>query len=210
MQIDPARKISFLSLEFIIGENTYWLTSGKNQIYPWVFTVIPISCFEGLSLSPENKLFEEANYSSIWKFEDGQEEKTFFSELEDETEPVAFQYDPQSFPVLSWNEMAEFALNVDLDSALKLYHRQMVRMKKDSDFGDFKPNDVDYLVTGFSPEFDNFTVWGSDYKQPDNPNAITFQTTGIENFKETIKKFYIKAVNFGGEYYLVTPEKIEE
>lgn len=193
-------KTRFLTLEFIINDNTYWLTSDCNSGDPICFTVIPLKLFDGFQLKT-GKMFlpnvsdEEAICSSIRCFDNGEVE---FQEKDEISDKKNIKL--ESFPTISWNEMAKLAMSaISLEEGEKFFHNQIIGKRPDCKF---QLHDVDYRVTAFLPD-QVFAIYGEDYSQ-DNPNWISFHVDGDRDyFNEVVSQFYVKAISLSGSFYRV-------
>lgn len=175
-------KLGFMSLEYVIGDKSYWLTSndGSDKLR---FRVIRLEYLESDKLLPGG-IFEEKAYSEITVFNTGWE-------IAYECDKDLSEIKPLPCAEISWREMSEL-----VDDKTPFWHYQIV---KKSDSCEFKINDVDYKVTAYLPDSKIFAIWGSDYSSA-NPNAITFSDCDENKFN---KNFEIKYVRLGEIWHSV-------
>ena len=187
-------KLGFLSLEFIIGDSTYWLTTGLGRD-GFYFTAIPASVFDRSVLLP-NLMGRDKDYSEIMVMSDGAVLKK-----RQGCDGGYFKIDVTQFPRLSWNEMINVAIDTaPLEYQCGLWHHSIVS-KTDANL---LINDVLYQVTAFlpPPNYEGiFAVWGKDYQAGVNPNAITFKHGSEAEFKARLRQFRVELLNINGNFY---------
>lgn len=198
-------KLGFLSLEYIVGDQTYWLQSVFDPIAPdrhFCFRVIPLSCFAGHTLVA-NHIIKEATYSEITPYEDG----SYLFAANQETTPAPLDIDIKSFPKLDWNATFEALVmaGVPLVDLTGFWHQHIVRRTEGAP--DWVKPDLNYHVTAWLPDQAEplYAVMGSDYKLPENPNMVTVQCVA-DNFLERLRWFRVYGIRFSnkaGEYYNV-------
>lgn len=190
-------KLGFLSLEFIIGDSTYWLTSGLG-LDGFYFTAIPASVF-GRSVLLPNLMGRDKDYSEIMVMSDGAVLKKCQG-----CGGGRFKTDVTQFPRLSWNEMIAMAMDaIPLSDQTGLWHNHVVRKTDPA----FLIPEVAYQVTAFLPPPENegvFCIIGEDYKPSENPNFLTCALTDESSFKARLRGFRVDAVNFNGRFYPVS------
>lgn len=201
---DLKDKILTLTLEYIINDKTYWLTSGGSPNY-FRFSEIPLSFFNGREIL--NHEMANGPYSTIYTFEDGAE-----FQLTDEL-PLE-KIDSPPFKFVKWNEMTKIiADNLPLEKLTPLYHENWLSKKKSCKY---TIPDGAYQVTAFLPPPDKdgvCAIMHHAYNPPENTSWITFQLPTKEEFKDFLDQFVIEVINFGGGKYMVdethnwTPEE---
>lgn len=194
-------KLGFLSLGFIIGDSTYWMTTGLGRD-GFYFTVLPVSLFAGYPLIPHRLSTWESEYSEITAYSD----RNVFQSQNPDCHlhgPMKIATDLTSWPRLSWNEMAAVAIDaMPLSDQVGLWHDHVVRKTDPS----FQINDVAYKVLAFLPPPEHegfFSILGEDYKLPENPNFITCNLPDDASFKARLRGFRINAINVNGKFYPV-------
>ncbi len=194
---DPT-KLGFLSLEFVVGEDTYWLTTGLGR-GGYYFTQLPLSLFAGYPLIP-HRLSNDADYSEITAYSDHNLYQTQNPDCHNNG-PMKIATDLTSWPRLSWNELAARLIDaIPLKDQCGLWHEHVVKQ--------INPvptlNDVAYKVTAFLPPPDGegvFAIFGQDYKLPENPNWRTFKEETEETFRQRLRQFKIEAVGINNGYW---------
>lgn len=200
-------KLGFLSLEYIVGDQTYWLESDFTApLYLFHFRVIPLSMFAGWDLKP-NHIILEADYSEMTRYNDNGKTLYLFAPNQD-ADAVDIGIDVASFPQLRWNDAfdALVAAKVPLVDLQGFWHEQLVRASPTAP--NWVKQGLNYHVTAYLPDGPDplFAVWGEDYKLPENPNAVTIRCEDEEAFFERLHWFRVHAVRFSrgkNEYYLV-------
>ncbi len=197
---DTPTKLGFLSLEFIIGDSTYWLTSGLGRD-GFYFTVLPVSLFAGYPLIP-HRLGNGPDYSEITAYPDY---NIFQSQNPDchLNGPMKIATDLTSWLRLSWNEMIAAAMDVILlEDQVGLWHNHVVRKVDPS----FLIPDVQYKVTAFLPPPGDgiFAIMAEDYKLPENPNWLTCQVPDEASCKARLRQFKVELLHFNGRFYPVS------
>lgn len=199
-------KLGFLSLEYIVGDQTYWLQSAFDPITPdyrFCFRVIPLSSFAGYPIVA-NHIIEEADYSEITPVEkDGKTAYLFaFSQ---HSNAIWFDIDIKAYPKLGWNETFEALVlaGVPLADLQGFWHNHLVQRAIGAP--EWVKPDLNYLVTAWLPNESLFAVRGEDYKPPENPNWVTVKCEP-DTFVERLKWFRVHAIRFStkaNEYHLV-------
>ncbi len=195
-------KLGFLSLEFVVGEDTYWLTTGLGRD-GFYFTQLPLSLFAGYPLV-SHRLSQEKDYSEITAYSDCNLYQTQNPDCHNNG-PMKIATDLTSWPRLSWNELAARLIDaIPLKDQCGLWHDHIVR--KTDPALQFK--DVNYKVTAFLPPPEHegiFAIFGEDYKLPENPNWITCNLPDEVAFRARLKQFKIVAVGINGNYWSENP-----
>ncbi len=188
-------KLGFLSLEFVVGEDTYWMTTGLGRP-GFYFTQLPKSLFAGHELLPMF-VSRETDYSEITPYAD----RNVFKTNQADAGRVLVT-DLASWPRLSWNEMAARLMDlIPLADQSGLWHNHVVRCT-DAAFLSLK--DVAYKITAFLPPPDQqgiLALYGEDYVIGTNPNWRTMELGDENAFKAVLSRLRIEAVHFNGEYY---------
>ena len=192
---DLKNKILTLTLEYIINDQTYWLTTGGSPNY-FRFSEIPLSFFNGRELFNQ-ELVNNCQYSTIYTFEDGVE-----FQLNDELPLEKIDSPPIKF--VKWNEMTKIIRdNLPLEKLTAFYHNNWLTKKKTCKY---EIPDGAYQVTAFLPPPDRegvCAIMHHAYHPPENTSWITFQLSEEEKFKEFLDQFIIEVINFNGERYMV-------
>ncbi len=187
-------KLGFLSLEFIVGEDTYWLTTGLGR-EGFYFTQLPAALFGRAMLNPQF-VSREKDYSEIMVMSDG----AIFKESQ-ESDGSLFLTDLTTASRLSWNELAARLIDtIPLKDQCGLWHNHIVRKIDPADY----VKDVAYKVTAFLPPPEHegvFAIFGEDYKLPENPNWITCNLPDEAAFRARLRQFKIVAVGINGNYW---------
>lgn len=197
---DPT-KLGFLSLEFVVGEDTYWLTTGLGR-GGFYFTQLPRSLF-GDTLHAQ-LITRDRDYSEITVVErEGKRANLFRASQADVAAPL--DVDLFAASRLSWSELATRLIDaIPLADQCGLWHNQIVRKVDPA----FAISDVNYKVTAFlapPPAGEGIlAVYGEDYKLPENPNWITCHLPDEASFKARLRQFRIEAVHINGRYWPVS------
>lgn len=194
-------KLGFLSLEYIVGDLTYWLTTGlgRDSFY---FTQLPLSMFDGLGELRAHQVVGEGDYSEILVAEeDGMRASVFKASQQGKAENL--DVDLFRATRLSWNELAQALIDgVPLADQSGLWHQHIVRRADPT----LQINDVNYKVSAFLPPPTMegvFAVCGEDYVAGTNPNWITFTEETEAGFKARLRQFAVHIVVFNGRFYQV-------
>lgn len=191
-------KLGFLSLEFIAGDQTYWLESGdKDFSAAFGFRVIPRAVFEGQILL-DNHLIKERDYSGMTVFGDDNGATAITFTPSTKTDQVPYHIDLKLYPKLSWN-MAFWALtktDIPLVDLTGFWHKQLCERNEGAP--DWVKPGLRYLVTAWLPNETEplFCVMGEDYKLPENPNMVTVQCENRAAFLERLSWFKVTAMRF--------------
>lgn len=201
----PARqKRGMLTLEWIIGDQTYWLTSGfeRNVIG---FTQLARNLFDCELI--EGQMAK--NGSEIEAFEPMPDQPTFFFRP-DGTKPdgVGLVTNLETAPFLTWSQLASKLLHegVSPTKAPSLWYQGLMAgcyLKARPECPLEINKDIDYLVTAFLPPPDDegiLAIMGEDYKSGTNPNWITIKRDTEESYVELLKGFDIVAFKWGDGY----------
>lgn len=192
---DPT-KLGFLSLEFIAGDDTYWLTTGLGRD-GFYFTVLPRGLFGDATLLPMF-ISRETDYSEITPFPGL---NAFQSSQSDGVIPL--EVDLVAASRLSWNETAARLMDaIPLADQSGLWHNHVVRKADPA----LAISDVNYLVTAFLPPPDGegvLAVRGEDWAIGTNPNWITMMLPTEGEFKARLRQFTVVAMQTQGQFYPV-------
>lgn len=185
-------KSGYLSLELVVGEDTYWLTTGLERA-GFYFTRLPRSFFGNRFLNPwlltRNKDYSEITVDS--------EKGNIFKASQTGPEEI-LTIDVMTAVRLSWNDVAMNLIDlIPLEDQTGLWHGHVV--EKTDPLLQIK--EVAYMVTAFLPSQGIFAIRGEDYKLPENPNWITFNCENEEQFKARLKQFKIVAIHANDNYY---------
>lgn len=195
-------KAGFLSLEFIVGEDTYWLTTGLGR-EGWSFTVLSRALF-GDAVLHAQLIDREKDYSEITVVEKQPEghRGNLFCHARG-VPAVWLEADMFAAPRLSWNETAARLIDaIPLADQCGLWHNHAVRKVDPA----LQLKDVAYLVTAFLPPAEGsahppvFAVRGEDWG-PGNPNWITFECPDEASFKQRLRQFTIEGLHLNGKWY---------
>lgn len=197
-------KLGFLSLEFIIGDFTYWLTSGLGRD-GFYFTQLPTSLFAGYPLIP-HRLGDGSDYSEITAYSD----RNIFQSQNPDCHlhgPMKIATDLTSWPRLSWNEMIAAAMDtIPLADQMGLWYGGLFNGHIIRKIDALMPiADVPYQVTAFLPPPGEgvFAIIGEDYKLPENPNWVTCRSDTEEAFKAKLRQFRVEAIRWNGQFFPV-------
>lgn len=199
MSHDAPTKLGFLSLEFIIGDSTYWLTTGLGRD-GFYFTTLPLALFGDAKLYTQ-LIDRERDYSEITVVEDA--EKGYRGNLfcyAQGARAVWLDADLFAAPRLSWNEMIAVAMDaIPLADQCGLWHHHVVRKTDPA----FLIPDVRYQVTAFLPPPGEgiFAIIGEDYKLPENPNFLTCNLPDDASFKARLRGFRVELLKLNGKFY---------
>ncbi len=194
-------KLGFLSLEFVVGDDTYWLTTGLGRP-DFTFTVLPRALFGAAELRPMF-VSREQDYSEITAVElDGKRGLIFAASQHGMSDHLDIAYDAfLAYPTLSWSETAARLMDaIPLGDQMGLWHNHVVRKRPEADL---QIADVNYLVTAFLPDHERFAVRGEDWG-PGNPNWLTMECPTEDEFKRRLRQFSVVAIRFGKEFYTVS------
>lgn len=195
---DPI-KLGFLSLEFVVGDDTYWLTTGLGRD-GYYFTQLPLSLFAGYPLLPQ-LLNRDKDYSEITAYSD---HSVFQGSQKPEGHhlqgPRSLVTDLTSWPRLSWNELAARLIDaIPLADQCGLWHNHVIRQITPG----AALKDVAYKVTAFLPPPGEgvFAVMGEDWVPGTNPNWRTYKEDTEEGFRARLRQFKIEAVGINDSYW---------
>ncbi len=194
-----ARKLGFLSLEFIVGEDTFWMTTGLGRD-GYYFTQLPLSLFAGFPLHAQF-ISQEKDYSEITAYEG--ENLFCYSQDQGHDGPRKLATDLTKWPRLSWAEMAERLIDaIPLADQMGLWHNHIVR-KTDPTLW---INDVRYKVTAFLPPPGEgiLAIYGEDYVPGTNPNWITCNLPDEASFKARLRQLKVEGLHINGQVYPVS------
>lgn len=190
-------KVGYLSLSFILSDQSYWLTTGCGRA-DWSFTVVPLSVFGDAVLKPNHG---GSDMSEITVFEDQGKTAYIFSAI---TDVVSGYVDLkiETRTSLSWNDMIKVLLDsgAPLVELTDMFHHHRVRKVEGATI---QCADVEYLVTAFLPrESDRiFAVFGSDYVAGTNPNWLTIHSGSDDEYRARLRDWRVVIINMGGKLY---------
>jgi len=199
-------KLGFLSCEYIIGDQSYWLQSAFDNPEDgsrFSFRVIPISVFPAPLRA--NHIILDADYSEITPYDDNGTVRYLFAAGQSDV-PTALDIDIKAYPKLGWNEaFDELVTKTPIGDLTGFWHQHLVRRAEGAP--DWVKSDLNYLVTAWLPNQEEplFAVRGEDYKVPENPNWVTIHCEA-NTFVERLKWFRVHAIRFSAkanEYHLV-------
>lgn len=193
-------KIGYLSLSFIVGDQTYWMTTGCGRP-DWSFTALPVALFGDAALVASHVT---GKMSEITVYDENGARQYAFSATYDGP-PTDIQLDINTKPSFTWNEMITLLLDqkAPLADLCGMFHHHRVRKAPNAAI---QCNDVEYLVTAFLPDesFDRvFAVWGSDYVPGTNPNALSIYSGTEDEYRDRLRDWRVVVVNLGGNLYEV-------
>jgi hypothetical protein len=193
----------YLTLEYIVGDYTYWLESDFEASPRFSFRVIPLNVFFDKPLNGDMHITGDKDYSEIKRTDEG---LFFKSAQKDEYAPFAINL--AACPSLSWSD-AFYALvkaGVPLVDLTGFWHQNIV--KGTDNAPDWVDKDKTYWVSAWLPDQDEplYAVVREDYKLPENPAAVTVMCENREAFLERLSWFKVHAMSFvasRNQYWLV-------
>jgi hypothetical protein len=196
-----------LTLEYIIGDQTYWLTSGfdRNRIG---FTQLARNLFDCELVA--GQLADEG--SEIEGLEPLEGYPAYVFRIKGSgTESVGLATNVDQAQFLTWNELAVKLLSegVSPSKVPSLWYQGFMRggiVKPRPDCPIQVNKDVNYVVTAFLPPPGPegvFAIMGDDYKPDTNPNWVTIKRDTEADYIELLKGFDIVAFKWGNDYLCV-------
>lgn len=196
----------YLSLEFVIDGNSYWLATPNGGGCRRHFRVFPVEGFQGKPLNPGRLQWEPGNSELLLFGEDGHGAR--FSAVDDH-EPESINLGPCN--TLTWNEMCALALiRLPVEEWVGLYHPNMVRLRDGSvplRIHEGKPlqmADVDYTVSGFLPDEGTLALMGEDHNPPEVNRWLGLSDLDSPaKLREVLLQLKVVAIHLGGHYFEV-------
>lgn len=197
-------KLGFLSCEYIIDDQSYWLQSAFDNPEDgsrFSFRAIPISAFP-VPLRANHIILED-DYSEITPFDDNGTVRYLFAASQSD-DPTALDIDIKSYPKMGWNEtFDELVDKVPIGDLQGFWHQHLVRANPGAP--EWVKRDLNYQVMAWLPDTERlYSVIGEDYSR-ENPNAVTVHCDD-NTFVERLKWFRVYAIRFSAkdnEYHLV-------
>ena len=192
-----------LTLEFVVGETTYWMTSAtdefrtdsvKEQVV--FFTKIPKVDLPNFNLNADKIWIRNDSKpgSSIDIDDDG----IWFYEEKEFSQAIKINLDYKKYSQYPWAELIKIFKKESVENLIYLCHNQLFKKSKSSVL---EIPDVGYKVSAFLPP-EIFAMRGEDWSI-EKPNWFTFNCENEEEFLKQFDNFDLYGYRFGGkEYYL--------